>query len=56
MTLNFCLFKMKIWNCVARTPFFRWSIQWRMATQSLTAFSVTWCWSGIVVHWRFRAA
>lgn len=41
MTLNFCLFKIKITNCVARTLVFRRSIQWSLATQRLTAFSVT---------------
>lgn len=36
MTLNFCLFKIKNTNCVARTLVFRWSIQWSLATHSLT--------------------
>lgn len=30
MTLNFCLFKIKITNSMARTLVFRWSVQWSL--------------------------
>lgn len=36
MTVNFCSFKIRITNSMTRTLVFRWSIQWSLATQSLT--------------------